>query len=716
MEQPQHAPPIEANVADPSTAPALPASGTTRIAATARARLAVVPTWMWVAEITFVALVLRRYHLGVESFWFDEADIVRQAQQPLGAMLDAFTRAGENGPLYTLLLHFWVALFGTGETAVRTLPLIFGTATVPVIYWLGKRVGGTALGLLAAVLLAVSPFHVWHSQDAKMYTLVVLVTLLSTALYLQALETGSTRWWAAYVLATWVALFTHGLAILILAAQLIATPLIWPRGAAASGVAPGSRRRRWLIALLVLLVPFLPIAWERLYAWLVGNLNGAWYTPTGLHDMLDALFVKFALNRALPPWETVGAWATGIVFAIGLWPWARTRRRTWAFLVVLWLAPILVFWLITLRVPLFQPRYLIIVLPFYLIFVAAGLVRLARVGLPVATAALLVLLTFQGAALAQINYSPQPQKEEWRQAIDYVKQHARLRDVIIVDPGYLSTAVQLYYQGGCDLPAIPIEAVPNLNTQDFGDRELASWLDTAITNHERVWLITSPERMGKDDPQGKVQGFFEGKLWPWPRYYQFAVQEYIGVKVTGYALNAQPHSWYPGPVYPQQVNFAGGFSFRGAIYEVRGCPGHPPDQVANAGWLPLTFYWGFDQPPAPDQDYVISIHVLDAQNREWATYDLPPLNGYRPTTTFGTDQVIDYPDIYLPGNTPPGTYHITFQVWPRCADGQCWDPGRPHVHSGQPLPVVAATAGAGPGDTTVTLEHPLTVVPWQPTP
>src|SRR4051812_25655110 len=191
------------------------------------ARLQAVPTWMWVAELTLLAFVLRRYHLGVESFWFDEADIVQQAQQPLLAVLTSFTRAGENGPLYTLLLHFWIALFGTGEAAVRTLSLIFGTATVPVIFYTGRRLLNRELGLLAAALLAVSPFHIWHSQDAKMYTLVVLVTLISTTLYLQALETGQARWWAAYVVATWVALFTHGLAVLILVAQLLATPLLW---------------------------------------------------------------------------------------------------------------------------------------------------------------------------------------------------------------------------------------------------------------------------------------------------------------------------------------------------------------------------------------------------------------------------------------------------------------------------------------------------------
>jgi len=68
-----------------------------------------------------------------------------------------------------------------------------------------------------------------------------------------------------------------------------------------------------------------------------------------------------------------------------------------------------------------------------------------------------------------------------------------------------------------------------------------------------------------------------------------------------------------------------------------------------------------------------------------------------------------------PGNAPPGTYHITLQVWPRCTeDHVCWDPNNPHQHAGQPLAVVSADTSAAPGDRTVTLVHPLHIIAWQP--
>ncbi|MGI8588269.1 MAG: glycosyltransferase family 39 protein [Chloroflexia bacterium] len=698
----------------PQTATLSPAP-TAGSVARVRASLRAVPTWGWVAGLTVAAGLLRLYHLGAESFWFDEADIVRQAQQPLAGLLTLFTHAGENGPLYTLLLHFWLKAAGTSEAAVRLLPAAFGAATVPVIYYTGKRILSRELGLLAAGLLAVSPFHIWHSQDAKMYTLVVLVTLGSTAIYLRALERGEARWWAAYVLATWVALFAHSMAILILLAQVAATPLLWPHARKEVGTAArqaaGQRRRRWAIAMLVLVIPFLPTAWERLYAAIVGNITGGWHPSLSLWDMLGVLFVKFALNRADQPWEAAGALLAGSLFAVGLMPWARPHRRTWAFLALMWLLPIAIFYVITLKVPLFEPRYLILVLPYYLLFVAMGILRVARASAPLAWAAVLALLALQGVALTQVNYSPQPQKEEWRQAMDYVRQHVRLRDVIIVDPGYLATAVDLYYAPSGDVPRVPVKAVPNLQTTNFGTRELSAWLDGAITDHERAWIITSPERTSKDDPNNAVAQFFEGKIWPNQRYYQFDTQEFVGVNVVGYAFNGQPHSWFPHPVYPQPVSYEGRLNFLGVIYEMRN---GSDDKVNVATWLPVTLYWHFDAQPQPDQDYIISLRLLDARGKEWAAYDQAPLNGLRPMTTFPANEtVIDYADLFIPGNAPPGQYHMTMTLWPRCTGGVCWNAASPREHAGGPLQIFAGqsvTSGSG----TLTFEHPITVLPLRP--
>ena len=152
------------------------------------------------------------------------------------------------------MLHFWMGLydnvpgvarvmhilFGPSfEAPVRGLAMIFGTAGIPAIYALGRRVGGISLGVISAALLTVNPFDLWYSQDAKMYTLLVLMTLVTTLLYLYALERNTRLLWVSYVLATWVMLTSHSLSGLVLLAQMVATPFLL-RGIARNATVTGT--------------------------------------------------------------------------------------------------------------------------------------------------------------------------------------------------------------------------------------------------------------------------------------------------------------------------------------------------------------------------------------------------------------------------------------------------------------------------------------------
>ncbi|HET9492592.1 MAG TPA: glycosyltransferase family 39 protein, partial [Chloroflexia bacterium] len=481
--------------------------------------------WLWVAGLTVLAFVLRRYQLGAESLWFDEADIVAQARRPLNELIGGFTRAGENGPLFVVMMHFWLALvdgvpglgrlmhmvFGPAyEAPVRGLSVLFGTAAVPVMFALGRRVGGLWVGLVGAGLLALNPFHLWYSQDAKMYSLLVLLVLATSVLYLTALERNTWGLWLAYVAATWVMLTSHSLSGLVLAAQVAATPFIVSRRVDGSPVERRNRWVRWGWAMLLILAPVFPIAWLRLAALVTGTVeSGNWYAGVGLADILLTIFVKFAVNQSAPwqltrlltiPAEAVAAIAMGGLALAGAaaFVWGHIRpdgdggqrvRRPYVLVAMLWLVPVAVFWLVTLQLPLFHPRYLIMSLPAWLLLAAAGVVAAWRLNPILALVPLGLLGLATGTAYASFNYAPDAQKEDWRGAMSYVQDHIRLRDKIVVFPGYLASAADLYFTpGGPGLvPDRPIEAVPSLHIESYGDRELEDDLREISNCTERVW-------------------------------------------------------------------------------------------------------------------------------------------------------------------------------------------------------------------------------------
>ncbi len=676
-----------------------------------------------VAILTLLAFILRRYHLGDESLWFDEADIVSRARQPVSVLMGGFTQAGENGPFYTLLLHYWLAfldalplvgkvihaIFGQGyEAPIRALSALFGAAAIPPMYMLARQVGGHWAGLIAAGLLTINPFHIWHSQDAKMYSLLVLMTLASTLLYIRAIERNTLPLWAGYVLSTWIMLTTHSMGVLVLLAQLVTTPTLFK----SKIQNPKSKIRlvRWGWAMLLILGPLFPIAWLRIAALVTDTVNvGGWYAPAGLHDIFGAVLVSFAVNRADPLRELTGAITMAALALLGCWRLVITLRThinkdeqpqeernpkskiqnpksgVALLVIALWLLPILGLWLVTLRVPLFQARYLIMALPAYLILAAAGLMWLRRlqpllVAVPVA---LLVLTT--GVALAGVNYSSQPQKEDWRGAMAYLRDHARLRDAIVVFPGYLKTAVNEYYipGGPGGVPTIPIETVPSLSTQGFGEKELNEYLDRISTCNERVWLVTSPTRQSQEDPKNRVQQWFQ---YNW---HTFDTQEFNGVTLYGVSFNEQLHCWYPPPDFPETHTFENGLQFSGYIYELRADSATQPD----ASYFPLTLYWRANR--KLDTDYLVDVRIKNAAGQVVKEEALGPLNGYWPTSQWPANQdIIDYRDIRLPGGMAPGNYTITLQLYPK-------------GHTDRPLKLQN-------GGDEIVFSEPLRVVPWQP--
>jgi len=124
--------------------------------------------------------VLRFYQIGSKGLWLDEAFSVWMGWQPVGELLGWLVRIDQHPPLYYVLLHFWMAL-GDSEATVRGLSALCGTLTIPVMYLVGRRLADKRVGLLAALILAVSPFHVRFAQEARMYTLLALNA--SLALY-----------------------------------------------------------------------------------------------------------------------------------------------------------------------------------------------------------------------------------------------------------------------------------------------------------------------------------------------------------------------------------------------------------------------------------------------------------------------------------------------------------------------------------------------------
>ena len=213
-------------------------------------RLGGVQTLLGVGAVLVVAVLVRGWSLGAKPLWYDEAYSVFVAQQPVGEIFRLLRLYDTHLPLYHVFLHFWMGLFGKSEVVVRLPSLLASLGAVALTFLLGRRLAGDRVGLLAAALLALSPFQVTSAQEARMYPFLMLFGVgASYALWL-ALAEGRRRYWMGYVLCLVLALYTHHFAVLLLLAH----------GVYVLGIhRERQAMRAWLFAVAVVVILYLPL-------------------------------------------------------------------------------------------------------------------------------------------------------------------------------------------------------------------------------------------------------------------------------------------------------------------------------------------------------------------------------------------------------------------------------------------------------------------------
>lgn len=163
-----------------------------------------------VACLTVVGGVLRFTKLG-ESYWYDEAVTVGLVRSSLGSMIHALPGSESTPPLYYGIAWVWSRIFGTSEVALRSLSALLGAAAIPVAAAAGREFFSKSAGAIAGALVAASPLLIWYSQEARAYSLYVLVSALSLLFFGRALSSPSRRslslWALASALAIWTAYF-----------------------------------------------------------------------------------------------------------------------------------------------------------------------------------------------------------------------------------------------------------------------------------------------------------------------------------------------------------------------------------------------------------------------------------------------------------------------------------------------------------------------------
>ena len=175
---------------------------------------------MSVAALTVAGAALRFATLDRQSFWLDELVTVSLMRRSFGDMVHAIPHSEATPYLYYVVAWPWTRLFGSGEVGLRSLSALAGTATVIAAYGAGASLLSSRVGLLTAALVAVNPFLVWYSQEARSYALVTLFVAIGLWFFAKALK--GERWaLAGWALASSLALATHYFAVFVIVPEAL---------------------------------------------------------------------------------------------------------------------------------------------------------------------------------------------------------------------------------------------------------------------------------------------------------------------------------------------------------------------------------------------------------------------------------------------------------------------------------------------------------------
>lgn len=413
-----------------------------------------------VAGVTLLGAALRLWNLGGQSLWLDEAFTARIASLGLAGIVNAIRTDLDTPPLHPFFVHF-VLVLGNSDLVLRLPSAIASILSIPLMYVLAKRLLGTMTGLLAALLLALSPFAVYFAQEARMYALVLFFTLLTWYALVRALgnmaapeESQRGRWWLVFVVSAALGLYTHFFGFLVLGLMALYTGLhLLEQWRAGQNSALWRTTRNFILALAGVAILYLP--WSPvLLSFVTENYSARPYGQTWQANLSPDVALNMLTLILGGYWaHPVVRWWTRLLVVLGLIFLARRRPALAVFVA---LSGILPFAFIGLLNPghFVTERYFIFILPMLLLSIAEALSALA--GLPAAlaqrlqgsgktawsrrsTAALVaipVLASFLAVPLLSASglqlYFAEPPKPAWRQLAHYVTSHVPPGDLIVV--------------------------------------------------------------------------------------------------------------------------------------------------------------------------------------------------------------------------------------------------------------------------------------------
>jgi len=415
--------------------------------------------------VTVIAFGLRIFMIGSQSLWIDEAAIYSQTR--VDSILDVYTsvmnQEGHIGPFYHILNYLFSRLFGYSEWALRMPSAIYGTISVILVYKIAELLINKNAALFSSILLAFSPVHIWYSQEARMYSLWVMLMLAVTLLFIKLLEKERLRLWILFTILASLSIWTFLNSIFVFAAIGLYLVIFLKKYKKELCI--------YIVCMFVAVASYLPGIIT-----LLAKTSASAATEAGgsrMTSVFDIIYTFYVFNVGTtfgPPLVTIrallrqlgplnAAWRIisqygiliipsmllyGSIFLYATYKTiAKRKDNNNAFILVILFVPLILIFGITILSSIwrFNVRYVLCALPFYFVFISTVTDRMSTVK---RWTILSCMILFPMLSLYNHYFKPEYAKLDFRTVVKYLNETMKDSDNAIIVHESAARVLQYY--------------------------------------------------------------------------------------------------------------------------------------------------------------------------------------------------------------------------------------------------------------------------------
>lgn len=365
--------------------------------------------------IIVFSAILRLINLN-QSLWLDEAiNVLAAKNNTFWGMITEYVKYDFHPPLYFAILWLWTKFFGYSEIAVRVPSLIFGILTILLVYHIGRKLHSKTLGLIAALLMAVNPLHIYYSQEARMYSLAAFAVCLNYFLFLKLIK-GDRVNFLHLIFTNLLVLSSDYVAYLIIPSQFFYLIFFGKK-----------YLKTWLMPVFssgLITVFWLPILLTQLSIGSQTALNiPVWREIVGSFGIKPVIltYVKFIIGRINHPNDLIYALLflpIGLLVLFLIWRALKFLEKKIRALLLIWLlVPIILALFISLIVPIYSYFRLLFVLPAFLLLISYGIISFKQKLKVIILSVFLIQIVSSSIYL----FNPIFHREDWKGMVSFLK-------------------------------------------------------------------------------------------------------------------------------------------------------------------------------------------------------------------------------------------------------------------------------------------------------